>query len=242
MTITGDGKVGIGTTSPQGYTLHVKANSSDATLVGAIFETGSSKGWSVNNSAMYVGKTTTNRSINAGGTFNANGADYAEYMTKNENFVLNKGDICCIDANGLLTNKYSESKMFVIKSTNPSYVGGDVWGTEEKLNMKKPEMPSDISSNSISYQIYDASMVIFQSLLEANREKVDRIAFCGQVPVNVYGANPGDYIVPICLENDIISGINIPETNITFQDYMKAIGKVICINNDGRAECIVKIL
>ena len=32
---------------------------------------------------------------------------------------------------------------------------------------------------------------------EAARQTVDRIAFAGQVPVNVTGATPGQYIIPV---------------------------------------------
>ena len=59
------------------------------------------------NASFKLGKTTNGRSINAGGTFNASGADYAEYMTKANNFTINKGDICGIDVNGKLTNVFA---------------------------------------------------------------------------------------------------------------------------------------
>ena len=70
------------------------------------------------------------RSINAAGTINASGADYAEYMTKAGDFIIAKGDVCGIDVNGQLTNIYVDAVSFVVKSTNPSYVGGDTWGVE----------------------------------------------------------------------------------------------------------------
>jgi hypothetical protein len=157
---------------------------------------------------------TTSRSINAAGTINASGTDYAEYMTKAGNFVLAKGDVCGIDANGLLTNIYTNSVSFVVKSTNPSYVGGDTWGCG-----------------------FDADSLE----LEAERQKVDRIAFAGQVPVNVTSAAPGQYIVPFVTEDGGITGIAKDEADLTLAEYMRAVGKVIAIEDDGRARIIVKV-
>jgi hypothetical protein len=161
--------------------------------------------------SLYVGKVNgTGRSINAGGTVNASGTDYAEYMTKDGDFVIAKGDVCGIDANGKLTNVYANAVAFVVKSTDPSYVGGDSWGA----GITDPVE------------------------LEAAREKVDRIAFCGQTPVNVLGATPGQYIVPVN-DNGAIKGEAV--SNPTFEQYQAAVGKVIAIEDDGRARIIVKV-
>ena len=150
------------------------------------------------------------RSVNAAGTFNANGADYAEYMVKSGDFTIQKGDICGIDFNGMLTNVFSESVSFVVKSTDPSFVGGDSWRNEKD----DPE---------------NAELV---------RATVDRIAFSGQVPVNVLGATPGDYIIPV-EDSGSIKGEAV--SNPTFEQYQKAVGKVIAIESDGRARIIVKV-
>jgi hypothetical protein len=108
-----------------------------------------------------------------------------------------------------LTPYYSTSYSFVIKSTNPSFVGGDSRDTST----------------------------------EEERQKVDRIAFSGIVPVNVCNANIGDYIVPIpILSNDMIGGIPVPDSNCTFEQYRKAVGKVISILQDGRPSVIVKTI
>jgi hypothetical protein len=164
------------------------------------------------NAATKVGRdATTLRSINAGGTVNASGADYAEYMTKAGEFALAKGDVCGIDADGKLTNVFANAISFVVKSTDPSYVGGDSWGANFKDD---PEG------------------------LEAARQKVDRIAFAGQVPVNVLGATPGQYIVPIN-DNGAIKGVAV--SNPTFEQYQSAVGKVIAVQDDGRALIIVKV-
>jgi hypothetical protein len=154
---------------------------------------------------------TTGRSINASGTINAAGADYAEYMTKSGNFTVAKGDVVGIDSQGKLTNVFANAVSFVVKSTDPSYVGGDTWGID---------FDDDAEG------------------LEAARQTVDRIAFAGQVPVNVLGATAGQYIIPVN-DNGAIKGQAV--SNPTFEQYQSSVGKVIAIEADGRARIIVKV-
>jgi hypothetical protein len=130
-------------------------------------------------------------------------------MTKAGDFTIEKGDVAGIDANGKLTNVFADAVTFVVKSTDPSYVGNDNWGTG-----------------------------IEGDEFEAARELVDRIAFAGQVPVNVTGATAGDYIVPV-INGTGIKGISV--SNPTFEQYKLAVGKVITIDADGRARIIVKV-
>lgn len=186
---------------------------------------------------------TTSRSINAAGTINASGTDYAEYMTKNGDFTIAKGDICGIDANGLLTNKFSDAVSFVVKSTNPSYVGGDTWGTEDKVGKppKMQELSADASEEEKQAAIakYNEEMEAFAPILEAERQKVDRIAFAGQVPVNVAAASVGQYIVAEN-QDDAIVGVAVDEDTMTLQQYAKSVGKVIAIK-DGKPLIIVKV-
>ena len=161
-------------------------------------------------SLLTVNKDTgSSRSINAAGTINASGADYAEYMTKSGDFVIGKGDVAGIDANGKLTNVFADAVSFVVKSTDPSYVGNDKWGVD-----------------------------LEGAAIEAARQLVDRVAFAGQVPVNVTGATAGDYIVPV-VDGTGIKGISV--SNPTFEQYKLAVGKVIAIDADGRARIIVKV-
>lgn len=160
---------------------------------------------------LFINKITSNsRSVNAAGTLNASGADYAEYMTKAGDFVFAKGDVCGVDADGKLTNVFANAVSFVVKSTDPSFVGGDTWG-------------ADLEGDE----------------LEAARQKVDRVAFAGQVPVNITGATSGQYIVPID-DSGAIKPSAVDEANMTLAMYMKAVGKVIAIEPDGRAKIIVK--
>ena len=98
-------------------------------------------GWNSANAAQWLGKNSvTNRSINAGGTINASGADYAEYE-RNNGLKFVKGAIVGFDAQGILTNQFSAAIRFGIKSTDPCLVGGDVWGTEDKVG-QRPEAPN----------------------------------------------------------------------------------------------------
>jgi hypothetical protein len=178
--------------------------------------------------------TGTNRSINAAGTINASGADYAEYMTKAGDFTLAKGDVCGINIEGKLTNVFADAISFVVKSTDPSYVGGDKWHTtvgEEPGGYEDTRTEEEIA----------AAKVIYEEAVEAARQLVDRIAFSGQVPVNVTGATPGQYIIPTAAADGSIEGTAKAEADLTMAEYMSSVGKVIAIESDGRAKIIVKV-
>jgi hypothetical protein len=205
------------------------------TQVSALFCAAGQAGYSNTSTAILVGKNgTTTRSINAGGTINASGADYAEYMTKADGCgEIAKGQIVGIDADGRITDKWVASVSFLIKSTDPSYVGGDVWGNEESLGIQRP---TDVESPT-----YGADLAVFEMRLEAARQRVDRIAYCGQVPVNVHGAAPGQYVVPI-QDGDGISGILVDDDAISFAQYRRAVGVVQNILADGRANVRVKVV
>jgi len=86
---------------------------------------------------------------------------------------------------------------------------------------------------------HEAALAAFDAALEAARQTVDRIAFAGQVPVNVLGAAPGQYIVPV-QDGDCIAGVAIDEDDMTLKQYFRAVGQVIAIEDDGRARIIVK--
>ncbi len=167
--------------------------------------------------ALWVGRASANgRGINAGGTVNASGADYAEYMTKAGDFIIAKGDVVGIDSNGKLTNVFTDAVSFMVKSTDPSYVGGDSWGSEEAIGLSMPEKPSQRQATeeieaetddefATRLAQYEADKSAFDVALEAARQRVDRIAFAGQVPVNVMGATAGQYIIPVN-DNGAIKG------------------------------------
>lgn len=102
-------------------------------------------------SAMLVSyNTSTGRSISAGGTINASGADYAEYMTKADSCgMIAAGDVCGVDRDGRLTRTWADAVSFVVKSTNPAYVGGDTWSAHMP---PKPEAPVEPPAPTIPAQ------------------------------------------------------------------------------------------
>ena len=84
----------------------------------------------VSDATMKIGST-NGRSINATGTVNSSGADYAEYFIKDaSSTIFAPGDICGIDSSGNLTNNYSSSIGFGVISSFPSFVGGNNWTDE----------------------------------------------------------------------------------------------------------------
>ena len=163
-------------------------------------------------SCLRIGMMTTGRSVSAVGTINASGADYAEYMVKAAGVGdIAKGDVIGINEDGEVTDRWLDAVTFMVKTTNPSYVGGDSWSA----GLEGDE-------------------------LEAARAKVDRIAFAGQVPVNVYGAKPGQIILPARF-GDKVGGIAVDASTLSMVQYMRAVGIVQNILPDGRANIRVKV-
>ena len=177
-----------------------------------------------NNNVLKVGSiNSSGRSIAATGTINASGADYAEYMLKSETCgIIKAGDICGINADGELTDKYDEAVDFAIKSTNPSIVGGDTWSNIPN----HPKKPVDATADEL--ELYEKSLAEWQAAFHAVRARYDRIAFCGQVPVNVLGGKSGDYLIPMKLESGSIGGYYVASPS--FEEFMVAVGKVITGN------------
>ena len=187
--------------------------------------------------AVQVGQSAgLGRSINAGGTINASGADYAEYE-QNNGLTISKGSVVGFKADGTLTLTFSDAIRFAIKSTNPSYVGGDTWGTEEQVGIR-PVKPADDADAEVVAQ-YEADLTTFETALEAARQLVDRIAYSGKVPVNVQGAIAGDYIIAVAAEDGSIGGQAVSDPD--FAQYKLAVGRVNRILDDGRAEVAVII-
>jgi hypothetical protein len=210
----------------EGSTILVSGNASQADTI--VVYSVANAGQNAAATALAVGRhSSTLRSINAGGSINASGVDYAEYMTKATTDVIAKGDIVGVNSVGKLTNIFNDAISFVVKSTDPSYVGGDIWGSTDIMGIPP--------GNEATQEEKDE----YNVKLEAARATVDRIAFSGQVPCNVTGANVGDYIIPIELENGKIGGQAI--TNPTFEQYQISVGKVWKIMEDGRAWIAVKI-
>lgn len=232
----------------------------------------------------------TGRSINVPGTVNAGGADYAEYE-RNDGPPIAKGDIVGFKADGTLTLRYDEAVRFGIKSTDPSYVGGDKWFNEEAPSYpefnaptydgpakpSEPDAPAadadvvtiqnyekaaesyafqiaeyniavaayqakwEVAKHAYSYALeaYQHQLNAFNMRLEAERKKVDRVAYAGKVPVNVLGATPGDYVLAARSDDGAITGMAVKSPD--FEQYKNAVGRVNKILDDGRAEVAVII-
>ena len=214
--------------------------------------------------------STNSRSINAAGTINASGADYAEYE-RNNGLTISKGSIVGFKADGTLTLTFAEAVRFGIKSTNPSYVGGDTWGSEDTVG-KRPEQPvrkldkteqrlvseatedaeavyetivieaGDTDEEWAAIQTtYESEKLAFETALEEARQTVDRVAYSGKVPVNVLGATSGDYILAAPTLEGGIHGLIVSKADMTFSQYQDAVGRVNRILEDGRAEVAVLV-
>lgn len=84
---------------------------------------------------------------------------------------------------------------------------------------------------------YHSEKSRYDEALEVERQKVDRIAYCGKVPVNVQGAKVGQWIIPI-KNGDGIDGKLVDKPSM--DDYLISVGRVRSILPDGRAEIVVK--
>lgn len=195
-------------------------------------------------SVIYAGKNSvTNRTGTFAGTLNANGADYAEYMIKGILCgTIIPGQIVGIDTEGRLTDKWDLAISFAVKSTNPCMVGGDTWAAHLGPRPEEPARFEGETDDQWDERLTDgrAATAAFDAALEQARQTVDRIAFAGQVPVNLQGATPGQFIVPV-QDGEGIAGLAVDEADITLRQYVRAIGRVIAIEDDGRARIIVKV-
>jgi hypothetical protein len=125
----------------------ILAIGSATTHISAFFNAVSLFGANAANAAVKFGKDgITGRSANLGGTVNASGADIAEsYRKALLCGTILKGRLAGIDANGHLTDRWSEIAPGLpakFKSTSPSLVGGDVWGSENALGLSLPIEPT----------------------------------------------------------------------------------------------------
>lgn len=237
------------------------------------FFAGSNTGFSQSNAGLWlVASGSTGRSLNAAGTINASGADYAEYMTKAAGCgTIAKGDVCGVNIDGHLTKTWADARSFVVKSTDPSYVGGDTWGQSVGPRPESPgeeptppiappaapvseddadvaawqaavsAYPAHIAAYQSTHAVwttakaaYDTALPAWEAALEAERQKVDRIAFAGQVPVNVAGDFAvGDYLIATA-SGAGIKAVAVPADTITFDQYRRRLGKVWAVR-DGRA-------
>lgn len=245
-------------------------------------------GWNVSGNVLYIGKNSSSgRSVSSGGTVNTMGNDYAEYIFKSLLCgVVAAGQIIGITADNQITDQWADAIMFSIKSTAPSFVGGDSWANEvgqrpspqtgpaptqplrskdvvskqavpgtnppeyedvvtetgdsdDEWAEKQEAFAAALAAHNLAIQHDAEAMAAFDAALEVERQKVDRIAIAGRVPVNVLGTQPGDYIVPV-QDGTGIKGIAVHEDDLSMKQYLHAVGRVISIEPDGRAYVMVK--
>jgi hypothetical protein len=237
LTVPGTTYAGVENTEQQGVVKLRAANSAYFAVCSGAY--GSSNGTALNLAV----NTGNGRSLNAAGTLNAGGADYAEYLIKGLLCgTIAPGQIVGIDADGRLTDKWDRAVSFAVKSSNPCMVGGDTWAAHLGSRPEAPEREDDATDEQWAQTLADvhAAQQAFDAALESARQTVDRIAFAGQVPVNLQGATPGQFIVPV-QDGAGIAGLAIDEADISLRQYMRAVGRVIAIEGDGRARIIVKV-
>ncbi|MGB3948341.1 MAG: peptidase G2 autoproteolytic cleavage domain-containing protein [Bacteroidia bacterium] len=76
----------------------------------------------------------TGRSINASGTINASGADYAEYFYQETPGMLQKGDVVCLAPTGKVTKLLTTGVILGVVSTKPGVVGNDMFDPKNPEN------------------------------------------------------------------------------------------------------------
>ena len=96
-----------------------------------------------------------------------------------------QGQIIRINSYDLLTDKFSESISFAVKSTNPNLVGNGVICDGSIA----PVLPLNPTGNETVK--YNSELSIFNAEVEYKRLKLYRVAFCGQAPIKVDGAVAG---------------------------------------------------
>lgn len=304
MRIANDGKVLIGQAAATDSELLQVAGAGRFTLTGQeadllfsaslkgsqgslVLLAGDGSPYSAPASVLYIGKNSnTGRGITTPGNVNTMGNDYAEYIFKCLLCgLIAKGQIVGITADNTITDQWADAIMFSIKSTAPSYVGGDSWAnaagprpvpqagqvptlpprrieevtqevvpntnppkyrevvtpgdTDAEWAVKQAAYATAMAAHEVSVQQDAEALAKFEEALEVERQKVDRIAIAGRVPVNVFGATPGDYIIPV-QDGDGIKGIAVKEDDMTLRQYLRAVGQVISIEDDGRAYVMVK--
>jgi len=231
ITMKEDGNVGIGI-SPS-YPLDLLSTTTASNILGRFNGTGTgdsqftihacdNTSYASNDTCLKV-PVQSGRSINAGGSINASGADYAEYETKRDDCPdIAKGDIVGFDIEGLLTDKWGLAITFGVKSTNPSYVGGDTWSSVDDIGYK-PERINFEDDNS-----FEVALSEWNTELSNRQVKVDRIGYSGKVPVNILSGEVGDYVIPV-QDVEGIKGEAVTEP--TIEQYTKAVGQIRAIKD-----------
>ncbi len=221
----------------------------DAGNVCAYFYNASGSGWNTSGAAMRLAANgATSRSLNAAGTLNASGADYAEYRRLIEPLygAVPKGAILGLDAAGLLTDRFDDVVgRVLIKSTAPNLVGNDSWGAEANICALYGVEPvgDEPEDGTAEHDAWLARKAAFEGALETERQYWDRMAMCGVVPCNVAAttADVGKYLVPTRTADGAIGASPVAEADLTLAQYIRSFAVIEAIGGDGRPLVSVKI-
>ncbi len=167
----------------------------------------------------------------------------AEYKWKQDGCgAIAAGQVCALDAAGKVTDKWSQLVHPRVKSgaggIQPAVTMGDVWGSPSAIcvsdNQPLGEAPEDTTA-----------LAAFQVRLEANRQAVDRLAYCGTVYVrnedrDGAAAQSGDFIVLCEGTNDAIQWQAVSAI-ASFEQLALCIGRVERLAGDGAPLIAVKI-
>ncbi|HXH27100.1 MAG TPA: peptidase G2 autoproteolytic cleavage domain-containing protein, partial [Candidatus Acidoferrum sp.] len=89
-------------------------------------------GWNTANTIVKMGKDSgTSRSINAAGSLNSNGADYAEYFSQQSPGSLQKGDVVGLTTSGKAEKAQAGDQLIGVVSTNAGFVGNDLYNEKD---------------------------------------------------------------------------------------------------------------
>lgn len=271
----------LGKDTPDGDgKLQIRANSGERlfnglTAAGAILSTcpgglGVNTVTPSNTAVLYVGSmSSSNRSINAVGTVNASGSDYAEYMLKAaECGAIAKGQVIGVTADAEITDRYDLAVSFAIKSTAPSMVGGDIWG-KDLIPTVAPDIAPPVEPVT-PMRRYGQSDIEYAEMLThteqayaADVAEYERVQAEYEIAVAAYqvayeaerakydriafcgqvpccvDAEPGEYIIPTRGEAGDIVPVAVAEP--TLQQYIKSVGQCWSGTIDGKALIAVKI-
>ena len=95
---------------------------------------------------------------------------------------------------------------------------------------------SEFESGEVVRQ-WEEDVIAWDASYQSLRSRVDRIAYCGKVPVNIMDGNVGQYVIPT--DNDGSIGYLLTHTP-SFEQYLVSIGRIRKILKDGRAQLSVK--
>jgi len=123
-----------------------------------------STAWNAANSLSYFGKySTSGRSINAAGSINSNGGDYAEYFYQQTPGVLQKGDLVTLSSSGKAEDGVAGNQIIGVVSTQAGFVGNDLFDVNNPNNTAlvglMGQIPTNVSTENGAVAIGDALTV-----------------------------------------------------------------------------------